>query len=184
LPLDELSSAATTPFPISASISPTTPNSDLQTDLPNLADISSMGVSPTGGSLLFSVPSPQIQAPTRRRRKTIKRHKPEAIIRLSSNLKLSAEYVSLVGVSFVTDSLPLRSPNVRPYVCGHNDCWPNYEEKSRACFATSKDLFDHNRDIHPEEANCEKPFRCGLEGCGKSWKVSLAEPYQIVLSQT
>ena len=40
---------------------------------------------------------------------------------------------------------------------------------SKACFRTSKELFEHYRSTHRNET--DKIFRCGLEGCQKSWKV-------------
>ncbi|KAF6766108.1 hypothetical protein DFP72DRAFT_865603 [Ephemerocybe angulata] len=154
----ELSSAASTPYPPTAQISPATPNSEIQSDLAplsNLADISSIPVSPSvgpGGSLLFSVP----QAPKRKR-------KPVAT-RLSSTLKLSED------------------PDVRPYACGHEDCWSNEEESSRNCYQTSKDLCDHHRDDHPGVEGYDKFFRCGLQGCGKTWKSVNGLQYHLQVS--
>lgn len=43
---------------------------------------------------------------------------------------------------------------------------------SKSCFATSKQLFEHSKGDHEGEPLGDKPFRCGLSGCGKSWKVS------------
>jgi hypothetical protein len=40
-----------------------------------------------------------------------------------------------------------------------------------ACFATSRELGDHSKNDHADDVlGGGKPFRCGLEGCGKSWK--------------
>jgi hypothetical protein len=63
------------------------------------------------------------------------------------------------------------SPSVRPYACGHERCWPSYSRESQSCFAKSKELSDHNKQAHSGNPGGDRPYRCGLEGCGKSWRV-------------
>jgi len=63
------------------------------------------------------------------------------------------------------------SPSIKPYACGTDTCWPKDATISQSCFATSKELVDHNKNEHSDEPYTEKPFRCALAGCGKSWKV-------------
>jgi hypothetical protein len=63
------------------------------------------------------------------------------------------------------------SPSIKPYVCGHESCWPSNAASSRACYSISRGLSDHNKTAHPEDSGGDRPYRCGLEGCGKSWKV-------------
>ncbi|KAG2155483.1 hypothetical protein DEU56DRAFT_724964 [Suillus clintonianus] len=61
-------------------------------------------------------------------------------------------------------------PSIKPYACGHESCWPATSAISRACYTTSRGLSDHNKSAHPEDSGGERPYRCGLDGCGKSWK--------------
>ncbi|KAJ3543473.1 hypothetical protein NMY22_g3125 [Coprinellus aureogranulatus] len=96
LPLPELSSTASIPFPVSAPIPPASPNLEIQDDLPvrpSIPDFSTASMSPSGGgSLLFS--SSDAQAPTKRRRKTVNRPRLDTASgsrRLSSTLKLPEE---------------------------------------------------------------------------------------------
>lgn len=63
------------------------------------------------------------------------------------------------------------SPSIKPYACGHESCWPSNAASSRACYCTSRGLSDHNKTAHSEDSGGDRPYRCGLEGCGKSWKV-------------
>lgn len=51
-------------------------------------------------------------------------------------------------------------------------CWPRDAPTSSACFATSKELLDHCKTIHVKDPSGDKPFKCALAGCGKSWKAS------------
>jgi hypothetical protein len=60
------------------------------------------------------------------------------------------------------------SSSIRSYACGHDECWPTREY----CFATSAELVEHVKEQHPECDSVEKPYRCALSGCDKSWKVS------------
>ncbi|KAG1783606.1 hypothetical protein EV702DRAFT_957236 [Suillus placidus] len=61
-------------------------------------------------------------------------------------------------------------PSIKPYACGHESCWPVTAARSLACYTTSRGLSDHNKSSHPEDSGGERPYRCGLDGCGKSWK--------------
>ena len=78
------------------------------------------------------------------------------------------------------------SPSIEPYACGTDTCWPKDATISQSCFATSKELVDHNKNEHSDEPYTEKPFRCALAGCGKSWKVCYFDhsdrPTKIYLS--
>ena len=69
------------------------------------------------------------------------------------------------------------SSSILPYACGHKACWPGGHSESKSCFATSGELSAHFKDIHiGDNSACEvPPFRCGLKGCGKSWKVRLPD---------
>ncbi|KAJ7462810.1 hypothetical protein B0H11DRAFT_2054451 [Mycena galericulata] len=73
--------------------------------------------------------------------------------------------------------LPLSSdPNVRAYACGREPCWPSDADIGRVCFVTSKELLDHSKLVHNEgvESASDRPYRCALTGCGKSWKVCIS----------
>ncbi|KAG2156524.1 uncharacterized protein EDB93DRAFT_1079460 [Suillus bovinus] len=61
-------------------------------------------------------------------------------------------------------------PSIKPYACGHESCWPVTAPSSLACYTTSRGLSDHNKSSHPEDSGGERPYRCGLDGCGKTWK--------------
>ena len=50
---------------------------------------------------------------------------------------------------------------------------------SGACFATSKELSEHCRAEHADRSCDDRPYRCGLDGCGKSWKV--CPPFKFCL---
>lgn len=71
------------------------------------------------------------------------------------------------------------SPSIKPYACGHESCWPSNAASSRACYCTSRGLSDHNKTAHPEDSGGDRPYRCGLEGCGKSWKVCTDHLFRI-----
>lgn len=64
------------------------------------------------------------------------------------------------------------SPTVLAYVCGHSHCWKE-NSTSAACFSTSGELMNHYKEQHMFDMNGvdETPFRCGLQGCSKGWKV-------------
>lgn len=44
---------------------------------------------------------------------------------------------------------------------------------SSKCYATSQELYDHWKVQHLDDSSCERPYRCGVAGCGKGWKVCL-----------
>ncbi|KAG1904791.1 uncharacterized protein F5891DRAFT_944949 [Suillus fuscotomentosus] len=70
-------------------------------------------------------------------------------------------------------------PSIKPYACGHESCWPVAATSSIACYTTSRGLSDHNKSSHPEDSGGERPYRCGLDGCGKSWKARYFGPESI-----
>ncbi|CCM00327.1 uncharacterized protein FIBRA_02357 [Fibroporia radiculosa] len=72
------------------------------------------------------------------------------------------------------------------YACGHPDCWPVNTEASKSCFATSKHLSDHNKSSHAADLGGSTPFRCGLAGCKKSWKLQSINglQYHLQVSKT
>ncbi|KAG2117932.1 uncharacterized protein F5147DRAFT_566041 [Suillus discolor] len=74
------------------------------------------------------------------------------------------------SVTQLTNAMSFLSPSIKPYACGHESCWPVAAASSLACYTTSRGLSDHNKSSHPEDSGGERPYRCGLDGCGKSWK--------------
>jgi len=50
-------------------------------------------------------------------------------------------------------------------------------------FSTSKELWDHSKNDHSESMGGSKPFRCGLEGCGKGWKSINGLQYHLQVSK-
>ncbi|KAG0703172.1 hypothetical protein DFH29DRAFT_803840 [Suillus ampliporus] len=74
-------------------------------------------------------------------------------------------------------------PSIKPYACGHESCWPVTAASSLVCYTTSRGLSDHNKSAHPEDAGGERPYRCGLEGCGKSWKSINGLQYHLQISK-
>lgn len=74
-------------------------------------------------------------------------------------------------------------PSIKPYACGHESCWPVAAASSLACFITSRGLSDHNKCSHPEDSGGERPYRCGLDGCGKSWKSINGLQYHLQISK-
>jgi hypothetical protein len=66
---------------------------------------------------------------------------------------------------------PLCSLSIRGYACGHQRCLVS-DSAVGIHFVTSKELSDHIRTDHAADEFPEhKPYRCGLPGCNKSWKV-------------
>jgi hypothetical protein len=66
------------------------------------------------------------------------------------------------------------SETIRPYACGHAQCWPLGASAGIACFRTSGELGVHRKTMHPgEEEESGKPYRCALPDCGRSWKVMI-----------
>jgi len=77
-------------------------------------------------------------------------------------------------------------PSVRPYACGHRQCWPADAAvtTSSACFATSRELGDHSKKNHANDVlGGGTPFRCALSGCGKSWKSINGLQYHLQISK-
>ncbi|KAF8446231.1 hypothetical protein L210DRAFT_3642485 [Boletus edulis BED1] len=74
-------------------------------------------------------------------------------------------------------------PSIKPYACGHESCWPSDAASSSACYCTSRGLSDHNKIAHPEDSGGDRPYRCGLEGCGKSWKSINGLQYHLQISK-
>ena len=161
------SSASSTPFGLGlqTTLSPTeSPNPVSPLDLPNQLQES-------GSSLLFSPAGVPRVAPSKRTRKLPQRKNRPTIkvtssARLSSMLPLSNECVITIPDRYfiLTDS----SPTIRPYACGYDEC-----QSPEFSYSTSRDLSDHWKDKHGGECQGDaKPFKCSLEGCGKTWKVS------------
>lgn len=67
------------------------------------------------------------------------------------------------------------SSTILAYACGHTACWPLGATSSTQCFSTSGALLNHYKERHVDDAGAsdETPFRCGLKGCSKKWKVSI-----------
>ncbi|KAL1761814.1 hypothetical protein FB107DRAFT_285703 [Schizophyllum commune] len=63
-------------------------------------------------------------------------------------------------------------PGLLPYVCGRASCWPASSPVSESRYDTARELAEHMRRSHAGQASddVEKPYRCGLSGCGKAWK--------------
>lgn len=158
VPLDrntsDMSSTLSTPFHFTLSLSdPSTPNSSSPVDLPT-SDQPSNTV----------VISPKRRSQRTRRRRGRKPENPDKPHRLSSSLPLTTD------------------PSVRPYACGRDQCWPIDALFSSACFATSKELFEHSKIDHARDIPGDRPFRCALAGCGKSWKSLNGLQYHLQLS--
>ncbi|KAJ7071446.1 hypothetical protein C8F01DRAFT_1110541 [Mycena amicta] len=83
-----------------------------------------------------------------------------------------------IGETRLSCMLPASSdPELRAYACGRESCWPARASTGSVCYSTSKELVDHIRSTHEEEAGIKskdtnaRPYKCALAGCGKSWKV-------------
>ncbi|KAF9229618.1 hypothetical protein BS17DRAFT_771690 [Gyrodon lividus] len=102
-----------------------------------------------------------------RARSVLPRKRPDAQapLRLSSDLQATPD------------------PSVKPYACGHESCWPANAASSRACYCTSRGLSDHNKTAHPNDSGGDRPYRCGLEACGKSWKSINGLQYHLQISK-
>ncbi|KII93703.1 hypothetical protein PLICRDRAFT_26811 [Plicaturopsis crispa FD-325 SS-3] len=74
-------------------------------------------------------------------------------------------------------------PSIRPYACGHKRCWPADAHTSAACYATAGELLDHSKSVHDSMPGGDTPFRCSLEGCGKSWKNINGVQYHLQISK-
>ncbi|RDB28956.1 Myb-like protein A [Hypsizygus marmoreus] len=87
------------------------------------------------------------------------------------------------GPTRLSSMLPLTpDPSIKPYACGRETCCPMDTASSSACFATSKELFDHSKIDHAEDPPGDRPFRCALAGCGKSWKSLNGLQYHLQIS--
>ncbi|KAJ7275469.1 hypothetical protein B0H12DRAFT_262176 [Mycena haematopus] len=117
-------------------------------------------------SLLFSSSHYYSVAPSKREKKTKTRKPPKAL----GELRLS--------------SLLSTDPNVQAYACGRLPCWPSGATIGHACFATSKELLEHRRVVHGDggESPDDRPYRCALAGCGKSWKTLNGLQYHLQIS--
>ncbi|KAG1715805.1 hypothetical protein ID866_1381 [Astraeus odoratus] len=81
-------------------------------------------------------PGTSADRPRQRTRPSVPRKRPDAQapLRLSSDLPAAAD------------------PNIKPYACGHDSCWPANASISRACYSTSRGLSDHNKAAHPDDS--------------------------------
>ncbi|KAI0651537.1 hypothetical protein C8Q79DRAFT_933915 [Trametes meyenii] len=73
--------------------------------------------------------------------------------------------------------------SVLAYACGHRECWPADAVCSMSAFATSKELSDHSKVQHGGDLGGNKPFRCALTGCEKSWKSVNGLQYHLQISK-
>lgn len=112
-------------------------------------------------------PSTSSLRPKQRTRTPATRKRPDsqAPLRLSSDLPATSD------------------PSIKPYACGHESCWPANALTSHACYSTSRSLSDHNKAAHPDDVGSDRPYRCGLEGCGKSWKSINGLQYHLQISK-
>ncbi|KAF7367282.1 hypothetical protein MSAN_00790200 [Mycena sanguinolenta] len=116
-------------------------------------------------SLLFSSSHYRI-APSKREKKSKPRKPPKPL----GELRLS--------------SLLSTDPNVQAYACGRFPCWPPGAAIGNECFATSRELIEHRRVVHGDggESPADRPYRCALAGCGKSWKTLNGLQYHLQIS--
>ncbi|KAF8272956.1 hypothetical protein EI94DRAFT_1783312 [Lactarius quietus] len=73
--------------------------------------------------------------------------------------------------------------SIRGYACGHQRCLVS-DSAVGVQFITSKELSEHIRIDHAaDEFPDHKPYRCGLPGCNKSWKVVFSYPtaYEVIV---
>lgn len=67
-----------------------------------------------------------------------------------------------------------RSSSVRPYACAYGSTLSTNPESSHAMYYTAHELQEHITLAHPDIAGTHLPmFRCGIAGCGQSWKVHI-----------
>ncbi|KAF5375183.1 hypothetical protein D9758_000038 [Tetrapyrgos nigripes] len=156
--LEELPSTSSSPlqFIISSTTSPSSPDPDLPSNDTSFS-----------GSLLFSA-NPSAPSSDTRPRTSVLRNRPQSETqhRLSSSMPI------------------LPDGSIRPYACGYPSCWPSNSLTSRACFATSRELFEHNKlhEHNDPEIFEEKPYRCALPDCGRSWKSMNGLQYHLQVS--
>ncbi|KAH9912246.1 uncharacterized protein BXZ73DRAFT_56407 [Epithele typhae] len=87
-------------------------------------------------------------------------------------------------VTRLSSKLPVTSDtSVLAYACGHRDCWPPNASQSANVFTTSGELAKHSRNDHNGDLGGVTPFRCGLEGCVKSWKSLNGLQYHLQISK-
>ncbi|KAH9949505.1 hypothetical protein B0H21DRAFT_728295 [Amylocystis lapponica] len=159
-PVDIRGDVITTPLalsgdPLSQTASPSTPASLLQ------------------GSHSTSAGPPAAASTSHYRTPAEKAHKPAPCKRTDSGKPPR-----------LSSNLPATSDSaVLAYVCGHEKCWPPDADASDHRFATSKELSDHSKREHPNDLG-DKPFRCGLPWCSKSWKSINGLQYHLQMSKT
>jgi hypothetical protein len=82
-----------------------------------------------------------------------------------------SELIDCVDVLTLTSPVVMCSLSIRGYACGHQRCIAS-DSAVGVHFVTSKELSDHIRTDHAaDDFPDHKPYRCGLPGCNKSWKV-------------
>ncbi|PPQ62741.1 hypothetical protein CVT24_000435, partial [Panaeolus cyanescens] len=163
LPNEGPPSLVTSPIFDLSALDPNSPNQPNPVDLPNTEN-------PSLDSLLFS---PANEAASikgsigpRPKKASSRKHKPS---------------IKLTPASRLSSLLPLSTDlNVRPYACGRVGCWDADRGLSAHTFATSGELLDHSKN-HPDDG-VEKPFRCALSGCNKSWKSINGLQYHLQIS--
>ncbi|KAI0047821.1 hypothetical protein FA95DRAFT_1605769 [Auriscalpium vulgare] len=76
-------------------------------------------------------------------------------------------------------------PSVLGYACGDPQCWEKTTAADGARYATSKELSEHVRDAHAagDLPPDYRPYRCGLQGCGKAWKSVNGLQYHLQVSK-
>lgn len=92
---------------------------------------------------------------------------------------------SKVSLPILSATLPAsEDPSILGYSCGNSQCWLPDTSKSKFCFATSKALSEHVRAQHPNDLDADsKPYRCGLQGCGRGWKSINGLQYHLQISK-
>jgi len=154
--LNPVASTSSSPLMAGLTLSPTA-------DTPLVASLFELSSMPSG-SILFS--SHSIMQPGMRKSSTPrKRPDSQGPFRLSSNLSVTSD------------------PSILPYACGHERCWPSGHTTSYSRFSTSRDLSEHGKVEHADDPGGDGPYRCSLEGCGKSWKSSNGLQYHLQISR-
>ncbi|THU91625.1 hypothetical protein K435DRAFT_860155 [Dendrothele bispora CBS 962.96] len=169
--LDDLSSASSaSSSPLQSTVSPTaSPSSSTDVELPG------NDVSFPGGSLLFSA-NPAVASSNASANASLNARSNGPLGKISKRGQTSSHRLS--------SSMPINPDgSIRPYACGYPSCW-SADNTSLACFATSRELFEHNKLHEHQDPNSieEKPFRCALQGCGRSWKSMNGLQYHLQVS--
>ncbi|KAK7468569.1 hypothetical protein VKT23_003073 [Stygiomarasmius scandens] len=178
--LEDLSSASSSPS--QTTISPTSsPNSSTNVELPG-NDTS------FPGSLLFSA-NPSDLSATPSNNMPVNSSNNSSDPSSSTRATVAPPKISKRGGQSASHRLSSSMPinpdgSIRPYACGYPSCWPANATTGLACFATSRELFEHNKlHEHQDPHNIEeKPFRCALSGCGRSWKSMNGLQYHLQVS--